>query len=93
MRSVARRGNGGHPLHQTHVVLCTVALRRVLEDRLFRARSLTELRVDSDRIETAPFSFGHPALAIPTLTLVTLLLAWGTTAMLARVPVVRKLVP
>mgnify|MGYP000569081459 CR=1 FL=1 len=45
------------------------------------------------RIETSPLSFGHPALAIPALTLVTLLLAWGTTALLARVPVVRKLVP
>lgn len=45
------------------------------------------------QLEKAPFSFGHPAFAIPALTLITLLLAWGSTALLARVPGVRVLVP
>lgn len=45
------------------------------------------------RLESAPLSLGHPALAIPALTLVTLVLAWSVTAMMARVPGVRKLVP
>ena len=45
------------------------------------------------RLETAPFTFGHPAFAIPMLTFVILLLAWICTALLARIPVVRKLVP
>ncbi|WP_354016422.1 acyltransferase [Endozoicomonas lisbonensis] len=38
-------------------------------------------------------AFGHPALTIPLIVLVTLLLAWGLAALLARVPVVRHLVP
>ncbi len=38
-------------------------------------------------------AFGHPALAIPLITLVTLLLAWGLTALMTRLPLVRKLVP
>ncbi|GAA5188637.1 acyltransferase [Ferrimonas gelatinilytica] len=38
-------------------------------------------------------AFGHPALAIPLITLVTLLVAWALTALLSRIPLVRKLVP
>ncbi|SHG76938.1 acyltransferase [Ferrimonas marina] len=37
--------------------------------------------------------FGHSLLAIPAITLVTLLVAWAITAALARIPVIRQLVP
>ncbi|GAA4883177.1 acyltransferase [Ferrimonas pelagia] len=44
-------------------------------------------------IERDYAQFGHPAVAIPALTLLTLVVAWALTALLARLPIVRQLVP
>ena len=38
-------------------------------------------------------AFGHPLVAIPAISVATLLLCWGLTAALARLPVVNCLVP
>ncbi len=37
--------------------------------------------------------FGHTLIAIPVITLVTLVVAWALTAMLAKLPLINRLVP